>query len=88
MSEPSVPQTVQTVQAGDPRYGEPWYEVAQDQQENWHWCLWSVNGRPIARSGVAYQRKKDAVEAVRKLAATVGAARKVIFCRPRKEAET
>jgi uncharacterized protein YegP (UPF0339 family) len=86
MSDPTVQETVQTVQAGDPRYGQIWYEIAQDQQELWHWCLWSSNGRPVARSGVAYQRKKDAVEAVRKLRSTVDAATRIIYCRP-KESE-
>lgn len=88
MSEATAPPTVQTVQpasaaqSGDPRFGESWFEIAEDQQGRWHWCLWTTNGRPMARSGVAYERRKDVIAAVKLLRQHVAAARRVIYCKP------
>lgn len=60
-------ETVQTVQDQKPR--DPWFEVSQDDGGKWHWCLWSGNGRQMAHSAVPYDRRKNAIEAIRLMVA-------------------
>lgn len=54
-----VQKTVQTVQER-----EPWFELAADAEGKWHWCLWSGNGRQMARNAMKYNRQNDAMMAV------------------------
>jgi uncharacterized protein YegP (UPF0339 family) len=54
-----------------------------DQNERWHWCLWTANGRPAARSGMAYERKKDCTAAVRALKGLLADARFIIQVKPK-----
>lgn len=74
MNEPQLPPTVQTVQK--PK-SDPWFEIAQDAEGRWHWCLWSPNGRPLAISATLYERDKDCVTAAKSLAKHVVAAKEV-----------
>lgn len=67
--------TVQTGQTAPPRQNVVWYEVAQDKDGLWQWVLWTPNGRRLARSGVAYERRKDAVTAAKSLAENAAKAR-------------
>lgn len=60
----SEPPTVQTVQPEEvtqepPVSRQPYIELAQDENGDWSWCLWSVNGRPIAVSVMPFKRRND-----------------------------
>ena len=44
-----------------------YFEVAQDEEGRWHWCLWSGNGRIMARDPEGYAQKKHSVEAIKTL---------------------
>jgi uncharacterized protein YegP (UPF0339 family) len=80
MSHETAPQTVQTGQAKEWR--DPWYEIAEDADGRFHWALWTVNGRVVARSGIAYERKKDAVAAAKLLASQAAKAARIIQVTP------
>jgi uncharacterized protein YegP (UPF0339 family) len=60
---PSETQTVQTVHEEvseePPISRQPYIELAQDENGDWSWCLWSVNGRPIAVSVMPFKRRHD-----------------------------
>jgi len=46
----------------------PWFEMAQDAEKQWHWCLWSTNGRAIALNPQGFLRRNDCaanIQAVR-----------------------
>ena len=38
---------------------QPYIEMAQDENGDWSWCLWSVNGRPMAVSVMPFKRRND-----------------------------
>lgn len=59
------------------RTTEAWFELVEEAGE-WHWCLWSGNGRMVARNCVPYGRKKDAMQAIRLLAGVVDGARLIL----------
>lgn len=75
MSDSTSPPTGQTVLS---QSRDPWYEIAEDGNGRYHWALWTPNGRVVARSGVAYERKKDAVAAARALAAQAAKATQIV----------
>jgi uncharacterized protein YegP (UPF0339 family) len=66
---PSPPPTVQNVQT--PQEVSPaadddnapkraaYIEMAQDEAGDWHWCLWSANGRAIAANVQPFKRRND-----------------------------
>lgn len=68
--------TKETTTKKPPR-NRPFWEIAQDA-EGWHWCLWSGNGRQIARSAVPYESKKHVLQAVKLIAPNVNDARLVV----------
>jgi uncharacterized protein YegP (UPF0339 family) len=49
----------------------PFFELAQDHEGEWHWALWSGNGRMMARNAEGYQRRKDCLQAVKNMIALV-----------------
>jgi uncharacterized protein YegP (UPF0339 family) len=58
----TAPETGQTVQTRT-----PWYEVAKDDSGNWHWMLWSGNGRMMATNMIGYPTRKACLQAIRAL---------------------
>lgn len=60
-----VPPTVQTVRPPleestvDAPSRAPYIEMAQDDNWQWHWCLWSANGRAMAASITPFPRRND-----------------------------
>lgn len=82
-SENNTPQTGQTVQE-EPEPAEtkqernPFWEVANDEKGEWSWVLWSANGREMARSSITYPRRKDAVGAIKAIAAMIPKAKLVL----------
>lgn len=79
-NDTEVVKTVQTVQndEGDPINRQPYYEVAQDENEKWHWVLWASNGRALATNAVAYNRRNDLTEALNAVRANATEAKKVV----------
>jgi uncharacterized protein YegP (UPF0339 family) len=77
MLEELSPETVQTVQEKPPSR-TPFWEIAKDAQGQWHWVLWSGNGRRIATNDIPIVRKKDAVNAIRAVKATIAEAAIVV----------
>lgn len=77
-TENVVPQTGQTVQTPRTAY----FEIAEDQDGAWHWCLWGGNGRCMARNAVAYSRKKDAVQAIKILLKSAPTAKYIVKDNP------
>jgi hypothetical protein len=53
----NTPKTVLTV-----RQFVPYVELAQDEDRQWHWCLWGANGRPLAMNAATYDRRNDAMQ--------------------------
>lgn len=78
MSENNTPQTGQTVQNG--KEHTPFIELACDSQGKWHWVLWSANGRQVARNAVEYDRKKDAIQALKAIKEVVPKVKIVVQC--------
>lgn len=60
----------------EPGAREPFWEIAQEGIE-WHWCLWSGNGRPLARNAEPYGSKKDCIQAIKAIAPNASVARLV-----------
>ncbi len=56
---------------------EPWYELAQDTEGQWHWCLWAGNGQQLACSPKGYTEKKHAIQALRLVAPAANSAKVV-----------
>lgn len=56
----------------------PFVELAIDERGHWHWQAWSSNGRAMAQSGSGYERKKDAVQAVKFFIASVPAMKYIV----------
>ena len=51
---------------------KPWFEVAMDQAtKEWHWVLWSGNGRPMATNFITYPGPHEAVTAIMSFRETV-----------------
>lgn len=44
-----------------------YFEIAADADGQWHWCLWSGNGRLMARNAEEYPRRKDVIQAIKTL---------------------
>lgn len=60
---------------------ECFYELA-DGVDGWHWCLWSGNGRMIARNPEPYETKKHAIQALKSVAGIAAKARVVTKASP------
>jgi uncharacterized protein YegP (UPF0339 family) len=43
---------------------EPYIEIGQND-EGWHWQLYSGNGQPLCRNSLPYGSKKHCVQAIR-----------------------
>lgn len=82
-NEVDTPQTVQTGQENVPseperRKRKPaqisrlFWEIAPDNYGQWHWALWSGNGRIIARNAYPLASRQQAIAAIK--AAKAGAA--------------
>lgn len=67
-----LPQTGQTGHAKETRI--PYFEIAEDADGKFHWTLWSGNGRQLAVNATKYDRRKDAVAAIRAMVAAAGQA--------------
>lgn len=67
----SSPSTAERVSSADAT-GTPYYVVYHD--DGWHWRLYAAEGRPIAKSGDAYDTEADARSAVDRVAATAQSA--------------
>lgn len=83
MSRPNVnepgsvaPQTGQTGQAG--RQHTPFFEISEDGGGDFHWCLWSGNGRQLATNPIPYARQKDALQAIKSLSGVAAKATIVV----------
>lgn len=50
-----------------PATNTAFFEITEDGEGKWHWCLWSGNGRAMARNPGEYERRKDVIQAVRNL---------------------
>lgn len=61
------PETVQTGQR------QPWFEMAQDEEGLWQWCLWSGNGRQMANSAIGYNQSSECKDAIKTFNGTLGA---------------
>lgn len=59
------------------RHSEELYEIAQDE-EGWHWALWSANGQIIARNGRPYDSRQQVLAAVRLVKSRAGRAEKIV----------
>lgn len=62
----NLPATVQTVQ-NEPAQAEekgvkrmPYVELQKDEAGQWHWCLFSGNGRPMCMNPTGFPRRNDA----------------------------
>lgn len=44
---------------------KPSIELAADDGGEWHWILWSANGRPIASNPIGYHSQNDCISAIR-----------------------
>lgn len=53
-----------TRKAANSRAGKPWVELAKIDGQ-WHWCLWSANGRALATSAQGYPDQNTAKQAFR-----------------------
>lgn len=70
MSSDSSSDTVQTGHPAPLR--KPFFEVAQDDQGQWHWCLWSSNGRQLAVNANSFPRRSDCTNSIIALKNSVG----------------
>ena len=63
----STPPTVQNVQEVNQEHEEqepeptrsPYIEMAKDENNEWSWCLWAANGRPMAVSATSFKKRHD-----------------------------
>lgn len=79
-AEPLPETTPETGQTGQEVKGrEPLFEIAQDIEGKWHWVLFAGNGRPIATSAVAYDRRNDCLGSIKAARAMIGDTRRVVY---------
>lgn len=64
-----------------------YFEVATDEDGTFHWCLWSANGRMMARNAASYERQKDVVQAIRNLQRLIPSVQLIVKTEPPEEAE-
>lgn len=57
-------RTDQTGQESDSGGRQPRFEVEMDDSGQWHWMLFSGNGRPLAVNAVPYPRRNDCTNAI------------------------
>ena len=43
---------------------KPFIEMAEDA-DGWHWCLWSGNGRMMARNAIAFPERKQCLGSIK-----------------------
>jgi len=81
--EVDTSETVQTVQEAGREVKGPsrrsyYFEVAEDENEKWHWALWSPNGRLMAVSAIPFDRRHDCTTSIEHFKDSVQAARIVV----------
>lgn len=69
MSVGSEQQAVPTASGDDAALQKrtAYFEVAMDKQGQWHWCLWTANGRAMALNADGYNERNDCTRAIETL---------------------
>lgn len=71
--------TVQTVQ---PPQKSPWFELSEDEDGEWYWCLWASNGRQMAISPTGYNQQADCRTAIESFNGLLGKKVKIAISHP------
>lgn len=88
MTNEPTPETVQTGQNPDVKPPEtesptetrrPFIEAAKDAAGQWHWVLWSGNGRAMAINATPYQKRHDCTKAITLVKAAMKPDTKVVI---------
>lgn len=58
-------ENAQTVQETEEKVTrQPYIEIDKDERGEWHWCLFSGNGRPMAANVTPFKRRNDCQKAI------------------------
>jgi uncharacterized protein YegP (UPF0339 family) len=66
---------------------KPLIEMAEDAHGNWHWCLWSANGRALATNADPFTRRNDCEQSITAVKKAISSAAVVIATQPPSDAE-
>lgn len=60
-----------------------YYEIAKDIEGEWHWMLWSGNGKQLAQNVKPYKRRTDVIAAIKSVQKTGDA--RIVFVHPKED---
>ena len=81
--ETETPETVQTVQEEEkPKERDPFFEIAEDDDGLFAWCLWSGNGRMLAQSAIGYKQVIDCRQAINTMNSLIAKKVSIVISHP------